>query len=296
MSWRLWLLVSSAVVAHSSPQLPILPDTVCLRYRFQPGDTLIYRVEAQDSIFIYGQPPLVRERYETLVLICDSVGADGSFWLRMVPTEFLARERMDTLQSLRPVSPCQHRPVVLQVDTLGTRLSGHAPENTVVCPGGVLQLPFLQPLHGCIRAHESWLVQDSLLLWENATPPPRFARTALLRAFLPRDTLGHRCLEVQFTTTGSGWYIRDSAFAVRAVTNSFGRLLLSTEGIPVWSYTTQEIRLSLQLGGTVTEGLHYINLWHRLEEYQSARRKLSPSPAVPPETPAPTQRRRRSQR
>ncbi|MCS7169461.1 MAG: hypothetical protein NZ949_02435, partial [Candidatus Kapabacteria bacterium] len=278
----------------SSAQLPILPDTVCLRYRFQPGDTLIYRVEAQDSILIYGQPPLVRERYETLVLICDSVGADGSFWLRMVPTEFLARERMDTLQSLRPLSPCQRRPVVLRVDTLGARLTGHAPENAVVCPGGILQLPFLQPLHGCVRVHESWLVQDSLELWENGTPAPRLSRTALLRAFPPKDTLGHHCTEVRHTTTGIGWYIQDEALSVRGVVNSFGRLLLSAAGIPIWAFTTQEIRLSLTMGTQQHEGFHYLNVWYRLQERRALQRS---TPSAPEERlPTPPKRRQRSRR
>jgi hypothetical protein len=284
----LWAhFVLGSLAAGAALQLPVLPDTVCLRYRFQPGDTLFYRVEAQDSILIGQEPPLVRERYETLLLICDSIGADGSFWLRWIPSEFLARERLDTLKALRPESPCQQRSVTLHVDTLGNRLavtsSSTAP---VACPGGAFQLPFLVPLSPeCVRIHASWLVQDSVELWENGFPPPRFVRTALLRAFPPLDTLGYRCSEVQHVTTGTGWFIRDSALSVRAVLNAFGRLLIAEQGFPVWGYTTQEIRLTLHLTGTQREGMHYVNVWYRLYDRRPARQTPPPSAPTHPVRP-----------
>jgi hypothetical protein len=267
-----------AAAAIAFGQLPLLPDTACLRYRFTAGDTLIYRVEAQDSILLGEEPALVRERYETLMLLCDSVDADGTFWLRLLPIEFLARERQDTLQALRPESPCLHRPVLLRIDSLGRRLSGTSPARALVCPGGPFALPFLLPLAPqCVRTHESWLVQDSLELWENGFPPPRLFRTSLLRLFPQWDTLGYRGREIQHVTTSQGWFVRDSALTARSVGNAFGRLLLSADGIPVWAYTTQELRLSLTLGGVQRVGLHYSNEWYRLQELRSAR-SLRPFP------------------
>ncbi len=255
-------------------QLPLLPDTACLRYRFEPGDTVEYRVEARDSILIGHESPLIRERYETLLLVCDSVDRGGNFWLRLLPTAFLARERLDTLQSLRSESPCLQRVTVLQLDSLGRRLAGMSlSPDTVVCLGSPFQLPFLPPLNAsCVRLHESWLVHDTLVLWEQATPPPYFVRTALMRRFPTRDTLGFRCREIQFVTTGQGWFARDSAFTVRAVVNSFGRLLLSEDGTPVWSFLTQEIRLHLALGARSLEGLHYTSMTVRLQLSEVPRR------------------------
>ncbi|GBD07518.1 hypothetical protein HRbin21_01347 [bacterium HR21] len=274
-------------------QRSILPDTLCLRYRFLPGDTLIYRVEAQDSILIGQRAPLWRERYELLWLICDSVGSDGTYWLRLIPTEFLAQERMDTLRSMRPESPCERRPTILQLDSLGRRLEAHSPEGASrVCPGGAFQLPFLIPLaEQCIRLHESWLLQDSLELWENGTPAPRFLRTALLRRFPSVDTLGFRCTAIEYVTTGTGWFVRDSLLSARAVVNAFGRFLLAAEGIPVWAYVTQEIRLALSLEGREQHGLHYLNLWYRLQERRTNLRQSS-SPAVP-SVPHPARKSRR---
>lgn len=272
--WERWVLAGYlAAMGSSAAQLPILPDTLCLRYRFTPGDTLLYRIEARDSILIGQQAPLVRERYELLVVVCDSVDGSGHFWLRMLPKEFLAQEWMDTLRSVRPLSPCLQRAVAVQLDSLGQRLTGSSPRpDTVVCPGGPFQLPFLPPLSAsCVRLHESWLVQDTLLLWENATPAPRFARTALLRRFPSLDTLGFRCTEVQCVTTGKGWFLRDSAFSVRGVVNAFGRLLLSEDRMPVWSFLTQEIRLQMELGGRALEGLHYTRVTVRLHEPEVPR-------------------------
>jgi hypothetical protein len=44
-------------------------DSTCFAYRFRAGDTLLYRIEAQDSIVLQNRPPLVRHRYETLRLV-----------------------------------------------------------------------------------------------------------------------------------------------------------------------------------------------------------------------------------
>lgn len=285
--------IALALCMHALPsaaaQLPLLPDTLCLRYRFQPGDTLVYRVEAQDSIFIGHRAPLWRERYETLWLICDSVGADGTYWLRLIPAEFVARERMDTLRSIRPESPCLRRPVTLHLDSLGRRLhSASLRGSPRVCPGGAFQLPFLVPLaEQCIRLHESWLVQDSLELWENGSPPPRFVRTALLRRFPPVDTLGFRCSAIEYVTTGKGWFVRDSLLSARAVVNAFGRFLLADEGIPVWAYLTQEIRLSLVLEGTEQQGMHYLAIQYRLQERRAGKLQRSSFRSAPRSLPKP---------
>ncbi len=279
MSVVLPLIVTGvSTVFPAALQLPLLPDTLCLRYRFYPGDTLEYRIEAQDSILIESQAPLLRERYETLLLVCDSVGADGTFWLRFIPGAFLARERTDTLTSFRSESPCQHRIVVLQTDSFGQRLKGGSSEQApTVCPGGVLQLPFLLPLSPrCVRIHESWLIQDSLELWENATPAPRFTRTSLLRLFPRKDTLGYRCADVHHVTTGKGWFVRDSTLSVHGIVNAFGRLLLSEEGIPVWAYITEEIRLGLWINGRLHEGLHYGNVFFRLQARRPAQKPKAP--------------------
>jgi hypothetical protein len=160
-------------------------DSTCFAYRFRAGDTLLYRIEAQDSIVLQNRPPLVRHRYETLRLVCDSVdSAAGRFWLRLTPVEFLARERQDTLEALRPHSPCLQRTVVLCMDSLGGRHSVQAPAEPLVCPGGAFQLPLMAPLEPeCKRIYESWLVQDTVELVENASPAPVLVRTVLARAF-----------------------------------------------------------------------------------------------------------------
>ncbi len=283
-----WLLLP---LNWAGAQLPVLPETLCVRYRFTPGDTLVYRIEAHDSILIGQEVPLRRERYETLWVLCDSVGSDGAYWLRRIASDFLARERMDTLQSLRPESPCTHRSVVLQLDSLGHRLGGEPlPEAPVVCSGGPFQLPLLVPLsRHCPRIHESWLVQDTVELWENGTPAPRLIRTALLRMFPRLDTLGYRCTAIEYVTTGTGWFARDSTLSARAVVNSFGRLLLADEGIPIWGLFSQEIRLTLSLGGAVQPGLHYLNVRYWLQERRTGhlRRSSLPSPSAPQFQPKP---------
>jgi hypothetical protein len=267
-------------------------DSTCFAYRFRAGDTLLYRIEAQDSIVLQNRPPLVRHRYETLRLVCDSVdSAAGRFWLRLTPVEFLARERQDTLEALRPHSPCLQRTVVLCMDSLGGRHSVQAPAEPLVCPGGAFQLPLMTPLEPeCKRIYESWLVQDTVELVENASPAPVLVRTVLARAFPEQDTLGYRCRVLQFVATGSAFYSDGARLSSQAIVNSFARLHIAEEGFPVAGFITHELKLQLWLGGEPLPGVHYCNVFYRLAERRTPQ---VTAPSSGPELKRPARRPRR---
>jgi len=273
-------------------QWTIGPDSVCFAYRFRAGDTLLYRIEAQDSIVLRDRPPLVRHRYETLQMVCDSVDPAGRFWLRLTPIEFLARERQDTLEALRPHSPCLQRTVLLCVDSLGRRHFARAPADTLVCPSGAFQLPLMAPLEPeCKRIYESWLVQDTVELVENASPAPVLVRTVLARAFPEQDTLGYRCRVLQLVATGSAFYSDGARLGSQAIVNSFARLHIAEEGFPVAGFITHELKLQLWLGREPLSGVHYCNVFYRLAERRTPQ-ATAPSPGPEPRHPIRRLRRR----
>ena len=104
--------------------LPLGKDTLCFRYHFVPGDSLLYKVEAIDSITFGKQESYAKQRFEWVTLICDSVSSVGHYYLRyqvLASREItIAYPQMDT--ALRETSPWKDRTAYLVVDSLERRI------------------------------------------------------------------------------------------------------------------------------------------------------------------------------
>jgi hypothetical protein len=142
----------------------------------------------------------------------------------------------------------------------------------------------------CKRIYESWLVQDTVELVENASPAPVLVRTVLARAFPEQDTLGYRCRVLQFVATGSAFYSDGARLSSQAIVNSFARLHIAEEGFPVAGFITHELKLQLWLGGEPLPGVHYCNVFYRLAERRTPQ---VTAPSSGPELKRPARRPRR---
>lgn len=250
-------------------------DTVCFKYKFQPGDYLIYRVESRDSIVFDYDTPLLRDRYERLIVICDSISSNGYFYLNMYYTDYTAIESKGDIKDVRRnSSPWIDRHIYLVIDSSGNRINGTTQDkmNAAVSPGGPFQpylfFPFQQ---SCKQVNESWLVNSIDTLYENAFPPAILEHSNLFRAEELIDTLGYSCVKFRFIRTGNATYqlkTQDQNIFSTAVINSGGRMFISKEYyVPVHFFQTIEQKLRVYFSEeNYKVGKHYTNTNFTLEE------------------------------
>lgn len=251
-------------------------DTVCFKYKFQPGDLLIYRVESRDSIVFEDDNPLVRDRWERFIVKCDSVDRFGRFHLNLHFTDYTAVESKGEIKDvMRKTSPWVNRKFFLVIDSVSNRIHS-VPEdviNAAVSPGGPYQpylfFPFSQ---SCKEVNESWLVSSIDTLVENSFPPAIVEHSNLMRAEDKIDTLGYFCIRFRFIRTGEATYQMKSeqqTIFTTAIINSGGRLFISSEYfIPVHFFQTIEQKLRVYFDeDNYRVGKHFTNTYFTLEEF-----------------------------
>lgn len=275
-----FFVACTSVTAQIIPQrgfrtAPLGTDTLCFRYHFVAGDSLLYKVEARDSIYFGKNEIIVKDREEYVGLLCDSVDRDGNYHLRQkvlsVRERTTIRPSGDT--AWRETSPWIGRTAIMVIDSLGRRkrVAVDDDKRAALTLGGAFQPILMVVLGGsCGRQNESWTHDDTTLYVENGVPEPAVIRKSLVRVLDVADTLGMRFHQLQYTQSGVGRMAVPATADMRgatldAVINAFGKLSLDTERrIPFHLFATSENKLTIVTGGTTKEGKHMASINYHL--------------------------------
>lgn len=257
--------------------LPLGPDTICFRYDLVRGDTLIYSIDAHDSIAFIGQPPLMKLRTELVSVICDSVTPDHRYHVRVSLRRSIEKHSTGTDSSQKQGGPWVGRTAYLVIDSLGNRYVTRPDDTTkaALTPGGAFT-PLLLPTLGesCGRQNQSWMVQDTTLLVENGVPEPAFAHTTLWRVLDVADTLGRKFKQIQYTQTALASLTMTSDkvnMKTEAVIASFGKLSMDAVlNIPYHLFATSQNDLVIKFpNGKELKGKHHTSSHAQLLELRS---------------------------
>lgn len=263
------VLACTALHAQISVQpnvttLPLGKDTLCFSYRFYPNDTLVYTVEANDSIGFLADPTILRIRRERIRIVCDSVTPDMICHLTLSMISYAEKSSTGNDTSSRSTHPWVNRNVRLGIDTLGRRVyafNTNAAAGTIA-PGGAFQPLLLPPLDtSCGRQNQSWMYEDTIALAENGVPYPLSSVAYLWRVLDKVDTLGKSFRQIQYTSTGfGGLSVRDkqASFDLQCQMAGYGKITFDDVlGLPYAMFATAENRLTMKLSnGHEKEGVH----------------------------------------
>ncbi len=256
-------------------------DTVCFHYKFLKGDSLLYRLVSQDSIVFPVKDAVVKERVEIYMIICDSIGQNGHYYLSQTMVDYASKESSGSIRDqVRLKSSWLKRKVWFEIDSLGNRYSYGATDTTKadVSPGGAFQPNLFFPFkESCKRSNESWIVKSLDELPENSIPPALREQLSLFRVLPDVDTLGQLCNRFQYTLTGQGSvripYTTGQMLQTNSVIAQFGIMTISKEdNVPVHFFATAEIKLTVKShDGKELKGTQYINSNFKLVEFHSSR-------------------------
>lgn len=263
-----FLILTCSSAQDMQFQLPPLgDDTLCFEYRFRVGDTLTYKAEAFDSVISTGNPALVKKRMEVIRLVCHHVDEHGNMVLEQNlmdagSTEFSS----DGQAAVRTTHPWIGRPVMYAIDSEGKR-HWWANADTIhaaVSTGGPFQPPLVAPMRGrCGRQNQSWWVQDTTILIENAFPEPILVNGILARVQDYVDSLNTRFRQLQLTQSGLGNFETGTASIpspTRIVSNSYVRLtFVDDDDILYNNFSTTEVRMEYD-----REGRNPVTVTHKM--------------------------------
>lgn len=230
-------------------------DTICFKYQFFPKDTLIYKLEALDSISTLDSEPFFRQRTEYIMIIVDSIDNARNYFLKYETVEYRSKEWVlngDTIQ--RSKSNHIGKTALIVIDSLGNRLlaKNMNTEAALTHPGGLFQPILFFPLQEtCKKQMQSWLIRTSDTLVENAFPPAVLNSTSLMKISMIEKSESDTSVLITFVRTGKGLYaIMNNELDVEltSVTNSYGELTLSTaRSLPIKYTMTQELKVKLKV-------------------------------------------------
>lgn len=230
-------------------------DTICFKYQFFPKDTLIYKLEALDSISTLESEPFFRQRTEYIRIIVDSIDKLRNYHLKYEVLEYRSKEWViggDTIQ--RSKSNHIGKQSLIVIDSLGNRLLAKNlnTESALTNPGGLFQpILFFTLSETCKKQMQSWLVRTSDTLVENAFPPAVLSSTSLMKISKIEKKETDTSILITFVRTGKGLYaIMNNELDVEltSVTNSYGELTISINRfLPVKYYMTQELKVKLKV-------------------------------------------------
>ncbi len=267
-------------VAPGGTPRPLGKDTICFRYDFQAGDTLIYDMQAYDSVAIdkTAGESFRKQRVERIRIICDSVSSAGLMYLSR--QLLAAREESYRLTppfdtTRRPSHPWTSRVHHLGIDSLGHRryVSMHDESRGGVSPGGLFH-PQLFPIidTSCGRQNQTWLSIDTVLLVEHASPSPALVQQNYWRVVGTLDTLGRSVKRIQFTQSGTGAYEVASKGLdgrVSSILASFGVCTFDQVfNVMLHQYVTSEIKFTMVVSGREVPGKHYVTVQYSLRSLQ----------------------------
>lgn len=233
----------------------LLQDTICFRYKFFPKDTLIYKLEALDSISTFDTQPFFRQRTEYIRVIVDSIDKYNNYYLKYETLEYRSKEwneRSDTI--FRNNALHIGRQSLIVIDSLGNRLMTRSLNSNTAftSPGGLFQPNLFFPLvENCKKQMQTWLTRTSDTLIENAFPPATINNTSLMKISKIEKTETDTIVLITFVRTGKGLYAfanNELDMELTSVTNSYGELSISlTNNVPVRFFMTQELKIKLKV-------------------------------------------------
>lgn len=259
-------------------------DTLNLKLKFFPKDTLYYRVVTWDSIVINYNPALLKQRAELMRLTCDSVTKSGLMFLSQELIEFSSKEADGSGESAtRTTSGWIGRKSTVVIDSNGKRHKQfYADDSKIsVAPGGVFMPHLIFEINANEKVmNESWLINSADTLVENSFPPSILNHTNLMRISQKIDTLGYMNNEIMYIRTGNGSFhfeLGENKVTNSVVINSSGILRISeVYNIPVHLFVTIEQKLTIyQQDDSTIPGKHFIHTDYYLERFiESPKRKL----------------------
>lgn len=233
----------------------VFQDTICFKYHFLPKDTLIYKLEALDSISTLESEPFFRQRTEYIMVIIDSIDNFSNYYLKYETIEYRSKEWVlngDTIQ--RSKSNHIGRKSLIIIDSLGNRLASKNLNHDAALtnPGGLFQPILFFPLvETCKKQMQTWLIRTSDTLVENAFPPAILNSTSLMKISKIEKNETDTTILITFVRTGKGFYaIANNELDVEltSVTNSYGELTLSlTRDLPIKYNMSQELKVKLKV-------------------------------------------------
>ncbi|MBK6292042.1 MAG: hypothetical protein KA339_03635 [Candidatus Kapabacteria bacterium] len=266
-------------------------DTLCFSYDLRTGDTLIYTLEAMDSVDVVSGQRFAKFRSEAYKIICDSVSPSGIMHLTMGLVFAAERHVRGVDTTTRTTHPWIGRRQFIGIDRLGHRAYARSDNDTsaTVSPGGAFQ-PMLLPIidTSCGRQQQSWLSQDTVLLVENAVPNPVLIQQNFWRVLDHFDTLGRKTLRIQYTQTGNGAVVlrsRGNSFQTQSLLAGYGLVTFDRAlNVILHQFATVENKFTMTVpGGIEVKGTHQTTETITLRELRSPdpRRRWSkdPSPA-----------------
>lgn len=248
---------------------PVIRDSVCYEYSFFPGDSIYYRRVSYDSIVIEFDEAILKERFERVLVTCDSVSKRGSFYLSIQMTDFISYESQGEIKGIkRDNSPWLGRKAHLEIDSVGNRLSARIDDPSIssVAPGGAFQpLLFFAFRDKCKAVDESWSLNTLDSIPENANPYPLMRHSFLFNSEEDIDTLGYECSRFRYIRTGQGSFSlinEDTKLRTTAIINSSGKVTISKKyGIPIHLRQAIEEKLTIMQPGDLRKPA-----WHYSDE------------------------------
>ena len=268
-------------------------NPLILHYNFVPKDTLIYRIVSFDSIIVDYGNALLKNRFEKIRIICDSIGSNDNYYLRQKFTDFFSYESSGDSKGVEHnTTSWLGREVWFEVDSLGNRFNwGYLNDTSLaaLCPGGAFQPHLIFPIQkSTIEKKKSWLVSSLDALPENGNPAVALKQNSLFRAMGIVDTLNDVSSRIEYVKTGQGSYkVADESDSIKvtSIINGYGVLDISmTKHIPLHYTATIEEKLTMTFKNNITkQATHLTNSFFTLEDIRTyvAPKVIKPLPKKP---------------
>ncbi len=282
------LLIAMGTTAHAQFNImpggqprPLGKDTLCVRYDLRAGDTLVYRVDAQDSVNVENGQRFYKVRTERVRIVCDSVGSTGTMHLSLRLLSATERNIMGKDTTTRTTHPWVGRTHHVSIDALGHRSNERSDNDSLagIAPGSTMQ-PLLLPIidTSCGVQNQTWLAQDTVILVENAVPNPVLAQQVYWRMLEKADTLGRSVNRIQYTQTGIGSVVlktKDLSMDATTTVAGYGRISFDRKlNVILHQFATVENKFTMQLPNDIrVRGKHLISQMVTLESLTGRDRK-----------------------
>jgi hypothetical protein len=258
-------------------------DTICVKYRFYPGDELTYSLTAFDSISINRADYLWKQRNEKWIVKCDSTSDDSIYYLTLSLIECYSIEYQGIADSVEH-NDCNWlgRSFGIAIDSIGNRISFMIGDtiNPGINPGGPFQPYLFFPFgSSCNQVGFTSLVKFNDFVPENGLPVPLINQTFLTKHERRLDTLGYKCSRIQLVQTSQGSitlsHDEENPRALNrstSILNGHASLDISDKfHIPVHLFFTVEQKLTLHYGNNKKiPGSHYNNSFYKLINFKKS--------------------------
>lgn len=250
-------------------------DTLCMSYKFMPGDTLYYKVDASDSIVVNYGVPILRIRKEFHRIVIDSVNSFNRYHLSHTMLGYKSKENQGTISGdIKEGSDWKDVTVRYEIDQSGKRYSYGIDDSTsaILHPAGAFNPPLLFDIGVyCELSGHNWIVQNTIELPENGVPFPLLKYTHLFRFTDKKDTLGYPITRLEYTRAGIGSYNLDllkGQTNTASTINGFGLLDVAQDTkIPVHHYTTTQQKITVTTPSGRKEKIqHFTEIYYTLDK------------------------------